>query len=675
MNTVSLPHYYFADPNKGRPLFNSSVYIGEPDLDPETNPKDIFYVDETGNQTPAPNPILTGAGGVIVDVTGQPAQVVSHGSYSMRVRDSKGDEIYYSAFVNNTNPLDIDVGDYESDPIINSYSQYVVFDRLGNPTKWKAKETTPLPYSIDFATYPTPQQDSNLQAFQGLEKAQADLSYDKHSTLAEAKADPVSEVGQSIRITDRADGIFDVVSGKTANGLDIVAHDSLPLQLELRDKENPVAMGIFTNGTDVSGAVANYLQINGGVKWPKGTTYISSLPDLATINGGNGIRFTGEGLEVSTVEVKTGVAEDILFNNFLIGAEFLDFNIKQVDAPGGNVTKIGKLFDSSASGAAFAHWDQIRTLGWDIVGEVRQSVWCRIGFLECKNYGLKPLCFVKSLKDGSAPTGGWNQFPNGWFNNALSVDNYLARGGVNGPVFEGSSIGINTMTTEGLSGNGLTIRGNNSGDKIKTFSIQNLYQENISGTSLVVDNVNNLLINSRFTQGRNQPTPATADMNINESNVEIQQSTGQDYYVDGAILTGNSTLKGESIGVFSGDRYVVDSTSKHIDIGKSEHVRKYKSGSLADGQSLTLTGAVPTLDGNYSLKIGVIYNGTALEVQAWQIWRFNSSTYEIQQSDNASTRVVTVVGSGDDLIVTNAQGAQAMVFTCTVVDESGLAFN
>ncbi|AUR85529.1 hypothetical protein NVP1076O_24 [Vibrio phage 1.076.O._10N.286.51.B7] len=59
----------------------------------------------------------------------------------------------------------IDQGDYEDSPTITQYNQYVVFDRSGTPTQWKAKPTTPLDYQIDFATYPNPALDNNLQQF------------------------------------------------------------------------------------------------------------------------------------------------------------------------------------------------------------------------------------------------------------------------------------------------------------------------------------------------------------------------------------------------------------------------------------------------------------------------------------------------------------------------------
>lgn len=62
----------------------------------------------------------------------------------------------------------------------------------------------------------------------------SNLSYDLHDTLSGAKARTDLVIGMAIRITDRGDGIFDVVTSQTANDLNIIAHDTLNLQLKLR---------------------------------------------------------------------------------------------------------------------------------------------------------------------------------------------------------------------------------------------------------------------------------------------------------------------------------------------------------------------------------------------------------------------------------------------------------
>ena len=56
---------------------------------------------------------------------------------------------------------------------------------------------------------------------------------DLRMTLSEATTSTSIKLGDSIRITDRGDGIFDVVM-LSANGFNVIAHDTLPITLALR---------------------------------------------------------------------------------------------------------------------------------------------------------------------------------------------------------------------------------------------------------------------------------------------------------------------------------------------------------------------------------------------------------------------------------------------------------
>lgn len=95
MSLIINPFPYFPDPARGRPLYNSKIYIGQPDLSPEQYPQDIYYVLEDGSTVPAPNPVTTGSGGVVM-YNGMPVQIsVGTGDYSMLVRDSSGAQVFY----------------------------------------------------------------------------------------------------------------------------------------------------------------------------------------------------------------------------------------------------------------------------------------------------------------------------------------------------------------------------------------------------------------------------------------------------------------------------------------------------------------------------------------------------------------------------------------------------
>ena len=98
-NIVRLPIDYFPDPTKGRPVFNGSVYIGNPDTDPEVlgNRKPVTLRQEDGTDVPvtgAGQPLVTGNGGVIL-YNGSPVQVLTNGNYSIKVLNAQGSQVYY----------------------------------------------------------------------------------------------------------------------------------------------------------------------------------------------------------------------------------------------------------------------------------------------------------------------------------------------------------------------------------------------------------------------------------------------------------------------------------------------------------------------------------------------------------------------------------------------------
>ena len=59
----------------------------------------------------------------------------------------------------------VDKGDYEDSITLESYYDFAVWQRSANPTMWKARSTTPLPYTINAATIASPVGDTKLQPF------------------------------------------------------------------------------------------------------------------------------------------------------------------------------------------------------------------------------------------------------------------------------------------------------------------------------------------------------------------------------------------------------------------------------------------------------------------------------------------------------------------------------
>lgn len=97
-NVVINPYEYFADPTKGRPIFNGFVYIGLPDTDPEVpaNQKQVYARQEDGNDVSIPQPVLTNAGGYPT-YNGSVVIITVQGPYSVKVNDKQGNQLLYQA--------------------------------------------------------------------------------------------------------------------------------------------------------------------------------------------------------------------------------------------------------------------------------------------------------------------------------------------------------------------------------------------------------------------------------------------------------------------------------------------------------------------------------------------------------------------------------------------------
>ena len=109
LNIVDIPYSYFPDFNRGRPLFNASIYVGLVDTDPEipANQKQVTVRQENGTEIEIAQPILTGSGGVPI-YNGSPVTVLVDGSYSVKVLNSKGEQSYYSSDVTKGSPLTVE---------------------------------------------------------------------------------------------------------------------------------------------------------------------------------------------------------------------------------------------------------------------------------------------------------------------------------------------------------------------------------------------------------------------------------------------------------------------------------------------------------------------------------------------------------------------------------------
>ena len=149
---VPSPAEYYADPTIGRPIFNGSIYIGEPDTDPEiaANQIQVYALQEAGGVPVAiGQPIATSAGGVPVDSSGNNITLQisdTQSTYSIKVLDKQGNQEYYFQAAK---------GDRDGNPV------YATFDSVASMVAG-----TPIDGdTVDYALYASNRAMVQTQAF------------------------------------------------------------------------------------------------------------------------------------------------------------------------------------------------------------------------------------------------------------------------------------------------------------------------------------------------------------------------------------------------------------------------------------------------------------------------------------------------------------------------------
>lgn len=97
MSEVPFPYSYYPDPENGGPLFAGSIFVGIPDLDPETlaNQIPVMGRQENGTLVPLIQPIATSAAGLPTYNGSDVVLVVNASVFSVKVLDKDNDQAYY----------------------------------------------------------------------------------------------------------------------------------------------------------------------------------------------------------------------------------------------------------------------------------------------------------------------------------------------------------------------------------------------------------------------------------------------------------------------------------------------------------------------------------------------------------------------------------------------------
>ena len=89
--SVNPPYPIFSEAD-GLPLENGYIWIGAANLDPQTNPINVYW--DSALTIPAAQPIRTLNGYVVYQ--GTPSRFYTNGDYSIRVMDKNGSTVYTS---------------------------------------------------------------------------------------------------------------------------------------------------------------------------------------------------------------------------------------------------------------------------------------------------------------------------------------------------------------------------------------------------------------------------------------------------------------------------------------------------------------------------------------------------------------------------------------------------
>lgn len=88
MSSLNINPLPFVTGLDGQPLNSGSVYIGQPNLDPQANPKTVYW--DAAQTLPAAQPLTTLYGRIWN--AGTPAMLYTTGNYSIRVLDKNGQQ-------------------------------------------------------------------------------------------------------------------------------------------------------------------------------------------------------------------------------------------------------------------------------------------------------------------------------------------------------------------------------------------------------------------------------------------------------------------------------------------------------------------------------------------------------------------------------------------------------
>lgn len=435
-----------------------------------------------------------------------------------------------------------------------AFNQYMVF----SGTAYKPKNTTALPYTVGASP------DTNFVEVTGnLSFGQGDARYTRPLDLASATADTSALVTMSVRITDRGDAIGDWVSGETPNGFDIIAHDTLAIQLKIRFENDLINMIHF-------GAVADGVFDN--------KPAIQAALDKAVNDDFAGLFFPTTGI-ASSYYVASGIVTPVVFprTGFTLEGSARGYTRITTDQDIDLFTHDERLIVNNLI------IQQTGPIGTGVAFRTRQGIqarYCRFDNVEINNFKYGNLwrfglwnswndfvtngctCGIRlarytDMEDQTNPaaTANWNLSAGdmGWFHNQLSFTNVLLNGGEVG--FWGSCMGAvfnnisaqnqqtdgtsNSVLPAGQVGTGMWFEGGGAGSTNSWYNVLNGYYHEDTLLALKISNTRKMIVNGMFSQGAGANDTL---LEIDNSAVRITGQVGQGTWTNRIVATNNSII-------------------------------------------------------------------------------------------------------------------------------------
>lgn len=441
-------------------------------------------------------------------------------------------------------------------------------------------------------------------------------------------------------------------------------HDLVGVQAELSFASSIKAQwyGVIPDGTDRSTqfqALVDFCSPAGiEVILPEGDTLIGSTVTVSS----EGVSLLGSSRKNCTIQADG----DYTVFEHTVRLVCRNFQVTQTSGSFEGIAFGTPRSDSGSAQAVYCIFDNIEVLGFDYSWWWRTSIWS--SWKDCHSVSLVG---IRLARNADPYDLGVPDAPAGWNTFSPSLGHFHNVGNVFNCNFEDEECGVwgspmmfhfSACTTQRQSGNkalnkllptteertGLFIHSGTTGTK-NTWSntITSHYAEACNRPFYIQDQRSCEII-TVFVQGGTMGNRAETPIHINNSIVHTRGFLGQDFYEENLTLENNAQLIGFVQGVGLTDN--IDATSTHLEFRDQEAFSHQFSFTSTGTQTTTIPVTLENMS-HYELHVGALFNGTTVETETYDIFRWNS---------DALTNIDTRSGGGTNFNVT-VSGAQILV--------------